>query len=91
MAITDPLSGPVIADFEGTRNVITLVHNVTNPAINNEQDIVMWNIANFRDGSGFSGLLRTTAPELFEFAEEISYLQWPRRAIYIANFDPFQT
>ena len=67
VAITDPSSGSVIAGFEGTRNVITLVCNVTNPVLNNEQDIVVWSIANFRGGSGVAGLLKTTAPELFEF------------------------
>ena len=64
---TDPPSGSVIAGFEGTTDVTTLICNVTNPAINNEQDIVVWNIANFRGGSGVTGLLRSTAPELFEF------------------------
>ena len=66
-AQTDPPSGSVIADFEGAENVITIVCNVTNPALNNEQDIVVWSIANFRGGSGVAGLLRNTAPELFEF------------------------
>ena len=65
--ITDPPSGSVIADFEGTANVTTIVCNVTNPALNNEQDIVVWSIANFRGGTGVTGLLITTAPDLFEF------------------------
>ena len=66
-AQTDPPSGSVIANFEGTANLTTLVCNVTNPAINNEQDITVWNIANFRGVSGVTRLLTTTAPALFEF------------------------
>ena len=73
VAITDPPSGSVIAGFEGTRNVITLVCNVTNPALNNEQDIVVWSIANFRGGSGVAGLLKTQLQSFLNL-EEIPYL-----------------
>ena len=65
MAQTDPPSGSVIADFEGTANVTTLVCNVTGPT--NERGITVWSVENFRGGSGVAGLLLTTAPELFGF------------------------
>ena len=56
----------MIADFEGTVNVTTLICNITNPSINN-QDITVWSIGNFRGVSEVRTLLLTTAPELFEF------------------------
>ena len=66
-AQTDPPSGSVIADFEGTANVTTLVCNVTGTT--NERGITVWSVENFRGGSGVAGLLLTiaTAPELFGF------------------------
>ena len=64
-AQTDPPSGSVIAHFEGTANVTTLVCNVTE--INNMRGITVWSVENFRGGSGVAGLLLTTAPELFGF------------------------
>ena len=67
-AQTDPPSGSVIADFEGTANVTTLVCNVTE--MSGERGVTVWSIANFRGVSGVAGLLLTTAPELFEFGGE---------------------
>lgn len=45
----------------------TLVCHCDNPRINNEQDITVWNTANFSGVSGVTGILLSTAPELFEF------------------------
>ena len=78
-AHTDPPSGSVIANFEGTANVTTLVCNVTE--MSGERSVTVWSKANFRGVSGIAGLLLTTAPELFEFggdpiptAQQFTYL-----------------
>ena len=65
-AVTDPPSGSVIANFEGTENVTTLVCNVT--ADMGRREITSWSIANFRGVPERRGLLLTDAPELFEFS-----------------------
>ena len=56
----------MIADFEGTENVTTLICNITNPATN-VQEITIWSIGNFRGVAEVRTLLLNTAPDLFEF------------------------
>ena len=64
-AEADPLSGSVIANFEGTENVTTLVCNITGAM--GRRDITSWSITNFRGVSERRPLLTTLAPELFQF------------------------
>ena len=64
---TDPPSGSVIVDFEGTANLTTLVCNVTDMNCHSDRCITVWSIANYRGTSDARALLLTTAPELFEF------------------------
>ena len=65
VSFTDPPSGSVIANFEGTENVTTITCNVTNQEF---QISTWWTVSNFR---GFYGLQLITDdfdPELFEIS-----------------------
>ena len=62
MQFVDPPSGQVIADFEGTEDVITLTCNVT---FNGAQATTRWTIENFRGVSGLQNIREDFDPDLF--------------------------
>ena len=63
ISFTDPASGSVIANFEGTENAITITCNVT--ISQGIQVTTFWTLVNFR---GIAGLqtINNAASELFE-------------------------
>ena len=63
ISFTDPASGSVIANFEGTENAITITCNVT--ISQGAQIISQWTLANFRGSTGLQ-TVNNAAPELFE-------------------------
>ena len=60
---TDPASGSLIANFEGTENATTITCNVTNSQ--GAQISTQWALTNFRGSTGLQ-LVNNAAPELFE-------------------------
>ena len=60
---TDPTSGSLIADFEGTLNATTITCNVTNSQ--GTQITTQWSLENFRGSAGLQ-TINNAAPELFE-------------------------
>ena len=62
-SFTDPPSGSLIVDYEGTKNVTTITCNVTNSQ--GIQITTQWTLANFR-GSAALQTINNAAPELFE-------------------------
>ena len=60
---TDPASGSLIANFEGTENAITITCNVTNSQ--EAQISTQWTLTNFRGSTGLQSV-NNAAPELFE-------------------------
>ena len=63
VTFTDPASGSVIANFEGTENATTITCNVTNSKGN--QISTQWALTNFRGSTGLQ-TVNNAAPELFE-------------------------
>jgi N-acetylglucosamine kinase-like BadF-type ATPase len=62
VSFTDPASGSLIANFEGTENATTITCNVTNSQGN--QITTLWTLANFRNIPSLQTI--NAAPELFE-------------------------
>ena len=58
-----PISGSVIANFEGTQNATTITCNITNPE--GAQVSTQWNLGNFRGGTNLVGV-GNADPGLFE-------------------------
>ena len=63
VTFTDPASGSVIANFEGTENVTTITCNATNSQ--GIQISTQWTLTNFRGSTGLQTINNAT-PELFE-------------------------
>ena len=63
----DPLSGSVIANFEGTLNAATLRCNISNEGV---QIGTQWSIENFR-GNPALQRVASAAPDLFEFGGDL--------------------
>ena len=67
---TDPASGSLIANFEGTENATTITCNVTNSQ--GAQISTQWTLTNFRGSTGLQSV-NNAAPELFEITGD----PWP--------------
>ena len=62
-SFTDPGSGSLIANFEGTENATTITCNIT--VSQGAQITTQWALANFRGNTGLQ-TINNAAPELFE-------------------------
>ena len=63
VSFTDPASGSLIANFEGTENATTITCNVTNSQ--GVQITTRWTLGNFRGNTALQ-TVNNAAPELFE-------------------------
>ena len=68
MQFIDPPSGSVIANFEGTENVTTLMCNVTSSGI---QPQTRWSIEDFRGVSGLQNIIDNFDPSIFFVSGDI--------------------
>ena len=64
VTFSDPASGSVIANFEGTKNATTITCNVT--ISQGAQVTTQWALANFRGINGLQAITDNVAPELFQ-------------------------